>query len=389
MSAIFLGLAGFYGSVDYRQELTFSSKARPKVVFERALRRELSHSAIGIFAVLFAIMLATQLVRLLNDAVGGRVAPDAVAALLGFTALQYLPTLLGLTLFTTILVTLSRQYRDSEMVIWFSSGNSLFKWVRPVLRFAAPIVLLIAALAFVFTPWGIEKSAEFKQKANSRSEATHISPGAFRETTASNRVVFVESIDDEKGVVKGVFVRSLENGRLVIVTADEGRKHTMENGDRFLVLDKGRRYEMIPGSPELRSIEFARYAVRIELKESYQPVRSIRQMTTPDLIRSPDRSASAELVWRVGLPLSAIMLSLMAIPLAYVNPRGGRSWGVIVALLVFIIYNNLQSVMQSWVGQGRVPAVWGMWVIHGVVFAGFLLMAWRQIQVGKGWRWWR
>ena len=359
------------------------------MVFERALRRELSHSATGIFAVLFAIMLATQLVRLLNDAVGGSVAPEAVAALLGFTALQYLPTLLSLTLFATIMVTLSRQYRDSEMVIWFSSGISLFAWVRPVLRFAAPIVLLIAALAFVFTPWGIQKSAEFRQKANSRSEATHISPGAFREMTASNRVVFVEAIDEEKGGVKGVFVRSLENGRLVVVTADEGRKHTMENGDRFLVLEKGKRYEMIPGTAELRAVEFARYSVRIELKESYQPSRSTRQMSTLDLVRSADRSASAEMVWRVGLPLSAIMLSLMAIPLAYVNPRGGRSWGIIVALLVFMIYNNLQSVVQSWVGQGRVPIYWGIWIVHGVVLVAALLMLMRQIKVGKGWRLWR
>lgn len=359
------------------------------MVFERALRRELSHTAIGIFAALFAIMLATQLVRLLNDAVGGRVAPEAVAALLGFSALQYLPTLLSLTLFTSILVTLSRQYRDSEMVIWFASGTSLYAWIRPVLRFAAPIVLVIAGLGFVFTPWGIEKSIEFRQKANSRSEATHVAPGAFREATSSNRVVFVESIDDEKGGVKGVFVRSVDNGRLTIVTANEGRKHTMENGDRFLVLDKGRQYELVPGTSELRSVEFGRYAVRIELKESYQPISSIRQMTTSDLLRSRDRAASAELVWRVGLPLSAILLSLMAIPLAYVNPRGGRSLGIIFSLLVFLIYSNMQSVMKSWVGQGRVDVFWGMWNVHAVVLGIFLFMVWRQIRVRKGVRFWR
>lgn len=359
------------------------------MVFERALRRELSQSAIGIFAVLFAIMLATQLVRLLNDAVGGRVAPDAVAALLGFSALQYLPTLLSLTLFATILVTLSRQYRDSEMVIWFSAGSSLFAWVWPVLRFAAPVVAVVAGLAFVFTPWSIEKSAEFKQKANSRSEATHISPGAFRELTASNRVIFVESIDDEKGGVRGVFVRELDNGRLTVVTADEGRKQTMDNGDRFLVLEKGRRYELVPGSAELRSMEFERYSVRIELKENYQPLRSIRHADTMTLLQTGDRISNSELARRIGLPLSAIMLSLMAIPLAYVNPRAGRSWGVIVSLLVFLIYNNMQSVIQAWVGQGKVGAAWGAWGVHMAVLGLFFLMVWRQIRVRKGWRIWR
>ncbi|HET6720785.1 MAG TPA: LPS export ABC transporter permease LptF [Rhodocyclaceae bacterium] len=359
------------------------------MVFERALRRELSHSAIGIFAVLFAIMLATQLVRLLNDAVGGRIAPDAVAALLGFSALEYLPVLLSLTLFATILSTLSRQYRDSEMVIWFASGNSLFAWVRPILRFAAPVVLMVAGLTLVFTPWGIEKGVEFKRKANSRSEATYISPGAFRELSASNRVVFVEAIDEEKGGVRGVFVRELVDGRMTVVTADAGRKHTMENGDRFLVLDQGRRYEMVPGSPELRAIEFGRYSVRIELKENYQPSQSSRNVTTRELFKSDNRAFGAELVRRFGLPISAMMLSLMAIPLSYVNPRAGRSWGVVVALLVFLIYNNMQSVMQAWVGQGRISAAWGMWVVHAVVLGLFLLMVWWQLRVTKSWRLWR
>jgi lipopolysaccharide export system permease protein len=297
--------------------------------------------------------------------------------------------LLSLTLFATILVTLSRQYRDSEMVIWFSSGNSLFAWVRPVLRFAAPVVLVVAGLALVFTPWSIQKSAEFKQKANSRSEATHVSPGAFRELSASNRVVFVESIDDEKGGIKGVFVRELDNGRSTVVSADEGRKHTMENGDRFLVLEKGRRYELVPGTPELRSMEFERYSVRIELKENYQPTQSIRHTDTLTLLQAGDRISHSELARRIGLPLSAIMLSLMAIPLAYVNPRAGRSWGVIVSLLVFLIYNNMQSVTQAWVGQGKVGASWGAWGVHATVLGLFFLMVVLQMRVKRGWRIWR
>ena len=360
-----------------------------KVVFERALRRELSQLAIGIFAVLFAIMLATQLVRLLNDAVGGRIAPEAVAALLGFSALQYLPTLLALTLFSTILVCLSRQYRDSEMVIWFASGNSLFSWTLPILRFALPVVLVIASLTFFFTPWGIGKGIEYREKANSRSNATHISPGVFRETSGSNRVVFVEAMDESNGGVSGVFIREIENGRLMLVTAGQGRKQTMQNGDRFLVLDQGRRYEMVPGASDLRVVEFASYAARIELKEHYQQAPSVRQTPTFELFKATDRWSRAELVWRIGLPLSALMLSLLAIPLSYVNPRGGRSWGVVFALLTFMIYNNIQSVLQSLVQQEKLAAQVGFFAAHVVAFLLFFLLTWKQIRSAKGWRLWR
>ena len=352
-------------------------------VFERALRRELSQSAIGIFVALFAIMVTTQLVRLLNDAVGGRVAPEAVAALLGFTALQFLPTLLCLTLFIAILMVLSRMYRDSEMVIWLASGCSLQGFIRPVLRFALPVVVVIGAMSFFFSPWAALKSVEFRQKINQRSEATHMAPGSFREASGSTRVVFVEHVDEDSGEVRGVFVRSIEQGKLTLVSAERGRKTVAENGDRFLVLDAGRRYEITPESPEMSLVEFSRYSVRIELREKFVQSFSPRQLPPAELIQRFGPAEKGELVWRLGLPISAIFLALMAIPLSYVNNRGGKSFGIVLALLVFLTYNNVLTVFQSWVAQERVSAGVAWWLPHAVVGLLFALMLWRRTSLRR------
>jgi lipopolysaccharide export system permease protein len=67
------------------------------MIFQRAVRREFTHLAAGVFTALFAIMMTTQLIRLLNEAAQGSVEPDAVVALLGFSALNYLPHLLSLS----------------------------------------------------------------------------------------------------------------------------------------------------------------------------------------------------------------------------------------------------------------------------------------------------
>src|SRR4051812_39788062 len=107
------------------------------MIYQRAAQREFAQTAVAVFVVLFAILMTTQLIRLLGQAAGGKLAPEAVMALLGFGALGYLPTLLSLTVFIAILMTLSRAYRDSEMVVWFSSGLSLQAWISPVLKFAA------------------------------------------------------------------------------------------------------------------------------------------------------------------------------------------------------------------------------------------------------------
>jgi hypothetical protein len=92
------------------------------MIFRKTLLRELTAAAIGIFVVLLGITLTTQLVRLLGQAASGLITTTGVVALLGLTMVNYLPVLLSLTLFIAVLLTLTRGYRDSEMVVWFSCG---------------------------------------------------------------------------------------------------------------------------------------------------------------------------------------------------------------------------------------------------------------------------
>ena len=117
------------------------------MIFQRAAIREFTNTAAGVFVALFAILMTTQLIRLLGDAAGGKLASEAVIALLGFRAISYLPVLLSLTVFIAVLMTLSRWYRDSEMVVWLASGIPLTAWVVPVLKFAGPPVVVIALLS--------------------------------------------------------------------------------------------------------------------------------------------------------------------------------------------------------------------------------------------------
>jgi lipopolysaccharide export system permease protein len=81
-----------------------------------------------VFVTLFTVMATTQSIRLLGDAASGKIASEAVLALLGFSAINYLPVLLSLTVFMAVLLVVSRQYKDSEMVVWFSAGRSLKAW---------------------------------------------------------------------------------------------------------------------------------------------------------------------------------------------------------------------------------------------------------------------
>src|SRR5260370_33137732 len=100
------------------------------MIFHRALLREFAGLAGAVFMTLFAIALTTQLIRLLGKAAGGSIPTDAVLAFLGFFALRALPVLLSLTMFISLLLTLTRAWRGSEMVVCSASCLPLTSWLE-------------------------------------------------------------------------------------------------------------------------------------------------------------------------------------------------------------------------------------------------------------------
>ena len=283
---------------------------------------------------------------------------------LGFNLLYFLPVLLSLALFIGVLLVFTRLWRDSEMVIWLNTGLSLYQWIVPVLKLATPLVLIIAVLTLVLIPWSLNKKNEYRQELKSQSESALITPGLFAESEDGKRVYFVEALNPFTGVIKNVFLQTEDKNRIGIVVAEEGKHRLEEDGARYLILKNGKRYEGTPGQGDYSSMDFERYWIRLEqgaIKDSGQSSKQARFST---LLRSSNPVYKGELIWRLGFPVSAMILALMAIPLAVANNRSKRSFSLIGALLVYFIYNNLQSVGQAWVVQERIHALTGFLVGH-------------------------
>lgn len=351
------------------------------MIFRKALLREFTTAAIGIFLVLLGITLTTQLVRLLGQAASGAITSTGVVALLGLTLVNYLPVLLSLTLFIAVLLTLTRGYRDSEMVVWFSCGVSLVQWVRPVLVFALPLVFTIALLSTLLSPWAVGKSEELRRLMDSRDDVSNVAPGVFRESRQGERVYFVEEVSGSENLVANVFVSSIQTGKAGVMVARRGFQETAANGDRFLVLLNGRRYEGQPGSAEYKIYEFERYAMRIETAEAVVRAPTTKTASTLELLLARTPPNLAELSWRIGLPLSALILSLLAIPLSFVNPRAGRSMNLVLALLVYMTYSNLLSIVQAAIAQTRLSFAVGLWVVHLCMLLLLATLFYRRLMV--------
>lgn len=339
------------------------------MIFQRALRRELVSTAGAVFTTLFTIIVTVMLIKILGQAAGGQVASQDVLALIGFQALNYLPVILILTGFVSVLLVMTRSYQDSEIVVWFASGLSLTRWIKPVLMFGWPIVVLTALLSFFVTPWANLQSSEFRERFEKRDDISRVSPGKFQESASSNRIFFVEGISGDASKVKNIFVNTIgTNGKNSIVVAREGEMETDKDGEKFVVMSQGRRYDGTPSQPDFQMVEFERYGLLVgNQSQSSVGERSARALQMRELIAKDDGYARGELLWRIALPLMSLFLMLLAIPLSFVNPRAGRSLGLLVALLLFVVYSNTVSVFQASVAQGRSSFMMAWWPVHLVV----------------------
>jgi lipopolysaccharide export system permease protein len=349
------------------------------MIFQRSLIREFSLIAIAVVGVLLAIILTRLLILLLGRAASGDVLPEAVLGLIAFGILTYLPVLLGIAVFVAVLLALTRSYRDSEMTVWFTSGLSIAAWVRPVLQFAIPVALVCALLSLAIAPWAQAQSVEYQRLLASRDDVASVTPGVFRESRGRDRVFFVDKLTEKDDQVNNVFVQSTENNRMGVMVAQRGFIETAENGDRFVVLLNGRRYEGTPGTLDYRTVDFDRYALRIEPREAARQAPSNKAIPTLDLLVERKPEQIAELHWRAALPLAVVIMGLFAVPLAFVNPRSGRSWNLILAVLVYALYNNLLSIFQAWTAQGKLPLWLGLWPVHVTMIVILLVLFYRQL----------
>ena len=333
---------------------------------------------------LLAIILTRLLIQFLGKAALGDVLPEAVLGLIAFGILTYLPVLLGIAVFVAVLLALTRSYRDSEMTVWFTSGLSIAAWIKPVLQFALPVSLICAMLSLAIAPWSQAQSVEYQRLLASRDELSSVTPGIFRESRSADRVFFVDKFSEGDDVVNNIFVQSTQNNRLGVMVAQRGFVETAANGDRFVVLLNGRRYEGTPGALDYRTVDFDRYALRIEPREAARQAPSNKAIGTLDLLAERKPEQIAELHWRLALPLAVLIMALFAIPLAVVNPRSGRSWNLIFAVLIYALYNNLLSVFQAYTAQGKIPGWLGLWPVHGVMIAVVIFLFYQQLY---GFRW--
>lgn len=354
------------------------------MLFHSSLRKELSRSFGATLVVLVTVVMTMTLIRTLGQASRGSFNPSDVTLVMGYTVLSYTPTLLSMSLFIAIIATLSRMYRDSEMVIWFCSGKGLWALLSPLMRFSWPIFGVIAALALLVLPWSNLRIDNLKSQYEKRGDLERIEPGQFQESANGARVFFVEKNTTGQASGSNVFIATTEHGKDTVTSARSGRIDSLPQG-RFLLLEKGQRLETVTGTNDLKVSEFSEYGIQITSDAlAGTDTASIKTHTTQALIKASTTAALGELSWRIGLILAAINFVIIGIATSSVNPRVGKSVNLVFSVFAFLLYFNLLSLGQNWIADNKMSFAAYLLALHGGVFV--LAILW----LAKGhnnWHW--
>lgn len=349
------------------------------MIIERYLVREIIATFVGVALLLALIFFGGTFVRILAEAADGNYPARLVLTLFALKGVGNLVFILPLAFFLAVLLALGRLYRDSEMVVLYACGVGPRRIYYSVALLAVPVAAALGLLALSFAPWAEEQSYRLLDKAGAAPAIEGIAAGRFNKAGAGGQLVYVEEIAGDRKTLRKVFAYGEAGGRKQLLSAEQAHEfNDPATGERYLVLQDGFRYEGLPGAPDFKVIEFKEHGLRLverTVQPSARPRHAVSSMT---LWQSADRGDGAELQWRMAVPLSTLLLGLLAVPLSRSSPREGRYGRLFGGIVVYLLYNNLLTMARSGMAKGDDVGMFGLWWVHGLILIILLLLTWQQ-----------
>jgi lipopolysaccharide export system permease protein len=268
-----------------------------------------------------------------------------------------------------VVMGLGRLYRDSEMTVLRACGVGPWRLYQPLLGMGIGIALLSGWMALYLGPGVSAYGDRITRQAEQQADVSIFGAGRFNSLRDGQITLYAQRLSENRKKMKNLFVHvkgEKKTGKppQIVTAASANRMIDPDTGDEYLVFVNGYRYEGNPGDADYRIMHFARQGVRIEVPGRTRPTNKSEIVSTALLLQSTNREDIAELQWRLSVPLSVLVLVLLAVPMSQVSPRKGRYGGLAMAVLVFVIYFNLLATAKVWVEQGVIPVPIGVWWVH-------------------------
>lgn len=351
----------------------------------RYLSREILGTLSGITGVLLLVFLSNQFVRYLTRAAAGKLPAGVILRLMMIQIPHLLGLLLPIGLFLSIIVAFGRLYAEGEMTVLRACGIGNRELIKFTMVLAVGVSLFVAASTLWLDPTIMSHKRELLKQMGTATQVATVIPGRFRSAQGGRRIYYVEKVSEDRNTISHVFMAEHPKGAdkkpfaerawRVMLAKNAHIEKDLKNKLEYLVFKNGYRYQGVPGQKNFQIDHFDKYAV---LLKHYQPDLTPRHdmISTVELWRTQSikPSSASELQWRLTMPLSAILLTLLAVPLSRVQPRQGKYARLLPAILLYLVYANLLILSHTWLDDGKISRYIGMWWAHGLLLMAALFM---------------
>jgi len=352
------------------------------VIFARSLIKEILITMFWVTGIILVIFISNQFVRHLGASASGQLFGAVIWKLILIQIPYYLGLFLPLGLYLGIILTLSRLVVDHELMVWWASGVSTHYILKTCVFLGMMIALIVGILNLWVNPLLLQKQQILLHQAKSATLLQAISPGRFVAFGNGRSVAYVAKIYPDQDILEQVFLavktQNDEADNWDILLAKNGRIQANERDEqRYLLTRDGYRYIGQPGRADYRVIKYGSYALLSQSGGSALPI-AIKEnaMTVAQLLQQgiDKNKVASELLWRLSLPISAIILTILAIALSETRVRQGRYAKVLPAIVLYIVYANLLLLSRQIAsGTHTSGPVLSPWLMFGLVHLAMLM----------------
>lgn len=350
----------------------------PALIIDRYLTREITKPLLLVCVILLVIFTGFSASLFLADAAQGLIGPDIVGLLVLLKSVIGLETMLPPALYLAVIVGLGRFHSDSEMAALSAAGISEPQILWKVLRLAFVIALVVAVLSWHVRPWAHRMIYELEVRALAELDISKLEAGRFYRLGQTDYVIFADDIDREQARLEGVFFQGSSSGEAEVIQARQAYlSHAADDGETTMIFLDGYGHIIDQDSQRDLSLDFGVLTLYLSDVTNTQVGYKRRAESTLLLAESDHPGDIAEFQWRMSMPLLTLLLAAMAVPMSRTPPRKGRFARSFAALVAFTLYYNLVSVGRTWVDQGHIPALPGLWWVHllPVLVVGYLVLS--------------
>ena len=335
------------------------------MILDRYLRASVLVRLALVSLVFTGVFAAYAAAVFLSRAASGLMKPEFVLELVALKAVIALEVILPIALYAAVILSVARLRRSEEATAMQAVGFGNKDLALALAPLFIVVALGVGFLSLSVRPDTYTRLYELRREAEAAFDLSDIEAGQFYSEPEGNRVVFAGSL--RAGAMKDVFVWDREGDKDWVILADELVRGAQRE-ERATVKAKNLRVYRIDGDGTSLELQLGTTTTDVNLGVPRVGSYKRKAERTKALANSDRPEDVAEFQWRLSRVLSTLMLAFLALRVAgFTGSRRGAVTTVLVWVSVCVVYQLVSLSARSWVKEGVVGPIPGVWWVDGVV----------------------